>query len=206
MKAILKLNLPGPVPGKIDQGEKVVDMCRVVLVGDQPLVDALDGATGDLATQQAAALTARQTSKQVTAALKAASRAQADAYSTLADHVSTLANGDAAFILSTGYGVRNPPSPSPALEPPQDVRTQINGTPGRIMMSWKRVLGARNYEVQYTTDLSGVTGWTDAAEMSGGTRLNVDGLVSGTKYALRVRACGNAAPGPFSSPVQQLAP
>ncbi len=93
-------------------------MCRVVLVGDQPLVDALDGATGDLATQQAAALTARQTSKQVTAALKAASRAQADAYSTLADHVSTLANGDAAFILSTGYGVRNPPSPSPALEPP----------------------------------------------------------------------------------------
>ncbi len=58
------------------------------------------------------------------------------------------------------------------------------------MMSWKRVLGARNYEVQYTTDLSGVTGWTDAAEMSGGTRLNVDGLVSGTRYAC---ACAPAA-------------
>jgi hypothetical protein len=42
--------------------------------------------------------------------------------------------------------------------------------------------------------------------MAGGTRLNVDGLTSGTRYALRVRACGNGIPGPWSSPVQQLAP
>ncbi len=86
------------------------------------------------------------------------------------------------------------------------MRTRINGTPGRIIMSWKSVLGARNYEVQYTTDLTGATGWVNADSMAGAPRLNVDGLTSGTRYALRVRACGNGAPGPWSGPVQQLAP
>lgn len=55
-------------------------------------------------------------------------------------------------------------------------------------------------------DLTGATGWVSAPEMSGATLLNVSDLTSGTRYALRVRGCANSAPGPWSGPVQQLAP
>jgi hypothetical protein len=84
--------------------------------------------------------------------------------------------------------------------------TRINGTPGRVVLSWTAQLGARNYEIQYTTDLTGATGWTNAPLMPGKTKLNVDGLESGTKYAFRIRACGNKEPGPWSSIVLQRAP
>ncbi|MBA3607468.1 MAG: fibronectin type III domain-containing protein [Chthoniobacterales bacterium] len=104
--------------------------------------------------------------------------------------------------LSTGYGVRANPAPYPPFGPVFG----IHGTPGRVVLTWQGEPGARSYEVQYTTDLSGATGWTSAPEMPGAARLNVDNLVSGTRYAFRIRACGNAAPGPWSSPVQQMAP
>jgi hypothetical protein len=42
--------------------------------------------------------------------------------------------------------------------------------------------------------------------MSGKTKLAINGLTSGTKYAFHVRACGNAAPGPWSVIIIQLAP
>jgi hypothetical protein len=84
--------------------------------------------------------------------------------------------------------------------------TKINGTPSRVILGWSKVVGGRNYEGQYTTDLIGATGWEDAAEMTGKTKLAIAGLTSGTKYAFRVRACGNAAPGPWSVIIIQLAP
>ena len=77
---------------------------------------------------------------------------------------------------------------------------------GEVMMSWKGLIGARVYEVQYTIDLTGATGWTSVTETPGKTRVNIDGLTSGTKYAFRVRALGNGQPGPWSGPVQQMAP
>lgn len=77
--------------------------------------------------------------------------------------------------------------------------------PGRVVLSWKGIFGARNYEVQYSTDLSGETGWKSISETPGKPRVNVDGLTSGTKYAFRVRALGKAEPGPYSGPVQQMA-
>jgi hypothetical protein len=65
---------------------------------------------------------------------------------------------------------------------------------------------ARNYEAQETTDLTGATGWESAEEMPSATKLSFEGLTSGTKYAFRVRAWGNGMPGPWSTPVQQMAP
>ena len=51
----------------------------------------------------------------------------------------------------------------------------------------------------------GATGWTTVGSTPSKTRVNVDGLTSGTKYAFRVRALGNGQPGPWSGPVQQMA-
>lgn len=202
----IKLDLSRSVPKQLDQGKKVVTMSKVVMTGTQPLIDLLDTANIGLTDLQAAVLEARQGSVQASAALRAGAKSQVLAYGNLANHVQTVSEGDTSFILSTGYGVRASRVPYPPLEPPIDVRTRINGTPGQVTVSWKTVFGARNYEVQYTTDLSGATGWTSAPQMSGAGRLNVEGLTSGAKYAFRVRACANAMPGPWSGPVQQLAP
>ncbi len=82
----------------------------------------------------------------------------------------------------------------------------MNGVHGQVLFSWKGLPGARNYEAQETSDLSGATGWESATEMPSGAKPPFEWLTSGTKYAFRVRAWGNGMPGPWSTPVQQMAP
>ena len=204
---IVKLNLPTRVPDQLRQGKNVAAMSREAMTGDQPLIDDLDGANTDLEAKVAAVAEARSGSSQASAALHASAKAQRDAYGNLAGHVNTVADGSDAFVLSTGYEVRATPAPRPPLtEAPSDVRTRINGVPQNVLVLWKGLSGARNYEVQYTTDLSGATGWINVPETPGGTRLNVEDLVSGTKYAFRVRGLSTGQPGPWSIPVPQMAP
>jgi hypothetical protein len=204
---IVKLNLSARIPDQLDQGKNVAAMSREVMTGTQPLIDDLDTANTDLQTKQAAAIEARSAAVQASAALRASAKTQRGAYGNLAGHVNTVADGSDAFVLSTGYEVRAKPSPRPPLtEAPSNVRTQINGVPGNVLVLWQGLSGARNYEVQYTTDLSGATGWNNVPETPGNTRLTVGSLVSGTKYAFRVRGLSNGQPGPWSSPVPQMAP
>jgi hypothetical protein len=204
---IVKLNLSPRVPDQLTQGKNVVVMSREAMTGTQPLIDDLDAANTDLQTKQETVAEARSAASQSTAALHASAKAQRDAYGNLAGHVNTVADGSDTFILSTGYEVRATPTPRPPLtEAPSDVRTRINGVPANVLVLWQGLSGARNYEVQYTTDLSGATGWSNVPETPGATRLDVGGLVSGTKYAFRVRGLSTGQPGPWSIPVPQMAP
>ena len=203
---LVKLDLPRSIPRQIDQGTNVATMSNKV-VTDKALVQALVTANINLQTAQEAAMEARSGAAEATQAVAAAAKVQRVAYGNLAGAVNTQADGDAAFIRSTGYDVRATPTPVPPLtEAPTDLRTRINGVPRQVMMSWKGLFGARVYEVQYTTDLTGATGWTSVSETPGKTRVSIDGLTSGTKYAFRVRALGSGQPGPWSGPVQQMAP
>lgn len=204
---ILKLDLPNSFPKQAEQGEKVATMSATVITGPNPLITNLTTTNTDLVAKMGAAQTARQGSRQAQAALVASAKAQKTAYIALGNEVNNLAQGDAAFVLSTGFAVRSKATPYPPLEhAPTEVRTTINGAPGRVILAWKGVVGARNYEAQSTTDLTGATGWVTAPSMAGSGKLPIDGLTSGTKYAFRVRACGNGTPGPWSGPVQQMAP
>ena len=118
----------------------------------------------------------------------------------------TDSDGSGTYILSCGYGMRSSGGRIPQVEDaPGNLRTRVNGVPGRVLLSWSDA-GARNYEAQKTTDLSGATGWESAEEMPGAIRIAFEGLTSGTKYAFRVRAWGNGMPGPWSTPAQQMAP
>ncbi|MGI8436548.1 MAG: fibronectin type III domain-containing protein [Chthoniobacterales bacterium] len=193
------------VPKQIDQGETIVSMSRKVMPKPD-LVDALAAANADLKTKQAASLEAKRAARQAAADMNASAKLQRIAVGNLAGQVNTVADGDAALILSTGLEVRATAAPLPPItEAPTDLATSINGVPKRVVVSWTGVIGARNYEAQYTLDLTGETGWVTVSETPGKTRINVDGLTSGTKYAFRVRALGNGQPGPWSGPVQQMA-
>lgn len=205
MPAQAKLDLPRPIPKQIEQGAKVATMANKVLT-DKTVVTVLNTATTTLNDLQAAALEARRASTQATADVVEAAALQRIAYGNVAGAVNAQANGDPGFIMSCGFAVRASATPTPPItEPPTQLKTSINGMPGRVVLGWTGVIGARVYEAQHTTDLSGATGWTTVGSTPSKTRVNVDGLTSGTKYAFRVRALGNGQPGPWSGPVQQMA-
>lgn len=185
----------------------MAEMSTATITGTQPIIEALTAANTDLAAKRNTALEARATSRHASADAEAAANVQRGAVGNLAGLVQQKAAGDASFILNCGFEVSADPTPLPPItEAPTELNTKINGTPGRVIFSWSKVLSARNYEIQYTTDLTGATGWVDAAAMTGKTKLAVDDLNSGTKYAFHVRACGNGAPGPRSVVIIQMAP
>lgn len=203
----VKLGLSRKVPIQIDQGKNVVTMCGEVMSPTEPAVMTLNTTNLDLQTKHANLIEARAAVGNAKQELKASSAAQRTAYNNLGALVQTHSNGEASFITSCGFELRASGGPTPPVEDaPGNLTARVNGVPGVIHFSWGSVLYARNYEVQTTTDLSGATGWTSQPEMPGVLRLEIPGLVSGTKYALRVRAWGKSLPGPWSTLIQQMAP
>lgn len=205
MKAQAVTKLPRTPAKQVDLGDRVVPMATKVL-GDKP-ASLITFTTSNSALKDAitTAEMNRQAWLQSIAEVKLKATGQGEAYSALVGYINSVADGNVPFILSCGVPVRSTPTPTPPLQtPPADVTTRINGVPGRVYLSWKSVKGARNYEVQYTTDLTGATGWVTLAETPGKTRTEANDLTSGTRYAFRVRAMGNGERGPWSGPVQQM--
>lgn len=205
-KTQIKLDMPSSAPKKVEQGIKVVAMSKVAMPGDQPLITALSTATDKLGTLLENAKTARQASLQASAAVQEAVKIHLLSYTNLANHVATTSNGNATFILSTGYGVRATPTPVPSPGAPTHLRVKMGTDPGSIQAIWKAIIGAKVYNVQYTTDPTGADAWIDADSTPSAARLLLTGLESGTTYLIRVCALGNGLPGPFTTPVQQMAP
>jgi len=203
--AIVKYNLSRKVSTQIDQGNNVVAMSSEVMPPTQPLIVALQAANTDLEAKHAAAMEAKLSFIHSYADLRSSARAQRTAFNNLGGLVQTDSDGNATYITSCGYGVRSNGTPAPPVEdPPYALRTQVNGTPGKVLLSWTVPVGARYFEAQSTTDLSGAAGWVTAEQMPSKTRIDFEGLTSGTRYAFRVRAWGNGMPGPWSTPVQQM--
>ena len=170
-----------------------------------PLIVALQAANTDLEAKQAAAVEKRQEMNEAYSALRDSKTTQRTAFNNLGGIVQTDSNGSPTYILSCGFGVRSNGTPAPSVEdPPYALRTQVNGTPGKVLLSWLPPTGARYFEAQSTTNLSGETGWVNAEQMPTKSKIDFDGLTSGTRYAFRVRAWGNGMPGPWSTPVQQM--
>lgn len=203
--AKVKLNLSRSVPIQIDQGKNVATMSAEVMPPTAPLIVALQAANTDLETKQAAAVEKRHELNESYSALRDSQTTQRTAYNNLGGLVQTDSDGGATYILSCGYGVRSNGTPAPPVEdPPNSLRTQVNGTPGKVVLSWRPPIGARSFEAQSTTDLSGESGWVSAPQMPTKSKIDFEGLTSGTRYAFRVRAWGNGMPGPWSTPVQQM--
>lgn len=206
MGSKVKVNRARTVPKQIEQGQNIVQMCKEVIKTD-PAIDALDTANTNLVSKRQAATESERTKDQAFETQRTASTTQGAALTALASRVQDLSGGDPGYILSCGLQVRASAKPRPPVtESPTELSTQVNGKPGRIGMKWKAVPDALNYEAQYTTDLTGATGWISASEMPTATKVAFDGLTSGTKYAFRVRGWGKGGAGPWSSPVQRMAP
>ena len=119
-----------------------------------------------------------------------------------AAYVQNVSGGDPVKIQSTGFDVREPAGSIGPLLPPQNVRTAFSNSEGEVLADWDAVLGAGSYVVDCATNPNGPWAQVTVTTRSGHT---LTGLISGTKYWIRVRAVGASGFGPWSDPAVKMA-
>jgi len=125
--------------------------------------------------------------------------------SQLATYVENASGGDAAKIESAGMSVRAD-STAPVGPMPQvlDLVLSAGDFDGTLDAMWHPVRGAKSYEVQVSADPPGT--WTQKMA-SGKSSATIEGLTSGAKLWVRVRAVGaDNKPGPWSDPAVKVVP
>ena len=114
-------------------------------------------------------------------------------------------DGDATKIKSTNLDTRDTNTAPIALTAPENIGATLGDEPGELLVDWDNVRGAGSYETEYTTDLTGATGWSPP-QTSSKSYIELKNLTPGTEYQIRSRATGAAGTGPWSIQVQRRAP
>jgi len=122
----------------------------------------------------------------------------------LAGYVSSLAEGSATAILSSGFDVRRNGSPAPEPGVPADLRASISAHLGRADLRWSPALPAVSYHIHHTNDDPAVESNWKLVGVSTRSRYSVKGLPSGTTAHFRVAGIGTAGVGPWSQVASTL--
>ena len=206
--AQVKLNLQGlTIPQKVQKFRQIITAMtgNANFTTPDPALAALTTATDTLETKYNGAQAARSTAKELTDLQDAAEKA-ADALMTgEASYVQLKSGGDAAKIESAGMGVRDPSAPIGDLPAPGGISATEGDHDGEIDAHWNRVKGAKSYVVQRTATPTDAASWGNPA-ISTKSKITLTGLVTGTKYYLRVAAIGAAGQGAWSEIASQVAP
>lgn len=115
------------------------------------------------------------------------------------NYVQTVSNGDEKIIRLIGMEVAKPAAPIGPLPAPVGLSAEAGDEPGKIILRWKRIHGARSYQVEIQ-EAGGTGGWVLLGQCTQSKRI-VSGLRSGARYAFRVSAIGAAGQGPWSAEV-----
>ncbi len=107
-------------------------------------------------------------------------------------YVQAASNGNRQVIISSGLGVKNPPSPVGTLHAPLGLRVDLNGTVGKMILNWSAVKDAKSYLVQRAIVVNGVQSPWDLIEAGGRPTLTLNGMIVGTEYVFRVAAVGGS--------------
>ncbi len=71
-----------------------------------------------------------------------------------AAYVQEASNGNRQVILSSGLGVRNPPTPVTSIAAPTNLRVDLNGEAGMMKIRWDVVQNAKTYTLQCSPDVT----------------------------------------------------
>lgn len=105
-------------------------------------------------------------------------------------YVQAASNGNRQVIISSGLGVKNPPTPIGTLHSPLGLRVDLNGTVGKMILNWSAVQGAKGYLLERAIVVNGVQGPWELIEAGGKPTLTLNGMIVGTEYAFHVAAMG----------------
>ncbi|MEQ1749805.1 MAG: fibronectin type III domain-containing protein [Prosthecobacter sp.] len=105
-------------------------------------------------------------------------------------YVQAASNGNRQVIISSGLGVKNPPSPIGTLHAPLGLRVDLNGTVGKMILNWSAVQGAKGYLLECAVVVNGVYGPWELIEAGGKPTLTLNGMIVGREYAFHVAAMG----------------
>jgi len=170
-----------------------------------PALAAITTAADQLEASINAAIAARSASKLATSTQK-------DKLTTLhgllmqeASYVQTTSNGDATKIDSSGFTVRNTPSPIGVLPAPSDLELNANVNPGSMGLKWSPVPGAASYMIERAPDGPEPHAFVGIASPTK-TSAVVNSMTSGSRYWFRVAAVNAAGTGLWTLEVSKIAP
>jgi hypothetical protein len=123
---------------------------------------------------------------------------------TLTGYVQGASGGDETLILSAGFDIKNPRTPSEILPPPGNVRSVFGKVPGEIILRWAGVKRKLAYKVQINDTPGDESKWQDYT-FTGKNRLVAGGLISDKIYAFRVATQSPKGLGNYSDPTQHKA-
>jgi hypothetical protein len=122
-----------------------------------------------------------------------------------AAYVQDVTGGDAIKIATTNMPIRKPSEPIGPLGQVLALVVQAGVNAGELKASWKKLRGAKSYEVQVSVDPFTAATWRGVAPSSK-VRTVIDGQTSGAKMWVRVRGIGSGDPGPWSDPATMIVP
>lgn len=170
-----------------------------------PALAAIAAAATALETAYNTAQTARQNAKTQTSVSKAKKAALDLLLTQEANYIQNVTAGDKAKIESSGFSVRNTPSPIGDLPAPTDVEIAPSQSAGTVDINWRGVRGADSYIVERALDSVAPLAWTTAFTTTK-SKATVNTMVSGGKYWFRVAGIGAAGQGAWSDAIAKIAP
>ncbi len=198
-------NLSGlTVDAKIARGANIISKSNgnPLVPGNGPTLAAFSAEQSAFDAANTAVLGARDNLRQQLAARIAAEKRWTAKCNNLADFTQIATEGSEVAILSTGFGVRPPATPSQPLAAPENLQVATNGSPGISKLKWAPVGGAVSYLVQCTMDPTGAGGWSQVATPTK-AKMEVPGAEPGKPCLFRVSAVGSAGKGPWSEPARR---
>lgn len=165
-------------------------------------------ALGEIATArealEAAITAAKDGGRTATAIRRARQRELILLLNQLGGYVSSIAEGNALAILSSGFEVKRTGSPSGEPEPTRDLQAMISPYKGRVDLRWKPVKEAIAYHVHLSrNEPTDDTAW-ELAGVSTKASFKVTGLESARTYWFRVAAIGTTGMGPLGEVAHSL--
>ena len=102
-------------------------------------------------------------------------------------YVQQASNGNRNVIVSSGLGVKNPPTPVNSLTAPTNLRIDLNGEAGLMKIRWDVVPNAKSYLLQCSRDVTPRV-WEP---LDSGTKTTVTKTLEvGVTYVFRAAAVG----------------
>jgi hypothetical protein len=127
----------------------------------------------------------------------------------LGRYVQLQADDDPVKLSSSGFPMRSPGVRRVVVEElpaPANLSLSHGALSGQIFVRATRLGGAASYEVQLcTADPTVEANWIDAGVFKNCSRIQLNGLVPGKVYSVRMRGIGSAGPGSWTPAVSLMA-